>query len=149
MDSQQGWTPDYPEGDTRAGSGRGGKRAADKTPGSTPRSQQQGGPPPAKGRKAPRGLDQEFGQADHQEGEAPQQRQTSATVLDADLFEQTYLEVYPSKLATNPPPREMSYVSPGKARDPPEGHGEWGTPLQVRKIRRYGRQRHDLSLIHI
>ena len=114
MDSQQGWTPDYPEGDTRAGSGRGGKRAADKTPGSTPRSQQQGGPPPAKGRKAPRGLDQEFGQADHQEGEAPQQRQTSATVLDADLFEQTYLEVYPSKLATNPPPREMSYVSPGK-----------------------------------
>ena len=111
MDSQQGWTPDYPEGDTRAGSGRGGKRAADKTPGSTPRSQQQGGPPPAKGRKAPRGLDQEFGQADP--GEAPQ-RQTEATVLDADLFEQTYLEVYPSKLATNPPPREMSYVSPGK-----------------------------------
>ena len=112
MDSQQGWTPDYPEGANRSNSGRGGKRTADKTPGSTPRPEQQGGPPPAKGRKAPRGLEQEFGQADPQEGEA--QRQTNATVLDADMFEQTYLEVYPSQATTNPTPREMSYVSPGK-----------------------------------
>ena len=116
MNTQQpGWTPDYPEGDARADPGRGGKRAAARTPGSTPRSDHQGGPPPAMGRKAPRGLEQDFGYADNQEGEAYQQRQYyNTTVLEADLYEQTYLEVYPSQAVTNPPSKDMSYVSPGK-----------------------------------
>ena len=96
MDPQQGWRPDYPDGEPRADSGRGGKRAADKTPASTPRPEHQGGPPPAMGRKAPRGLEQEFVYADNPEGEAYQQRQYNTTVLEADLYEQTYLEVFPS-----------------------------------------------------
>ena len=64
------------------------------------------------GRKAPRGLEQDFVYADKPEGEAYQQRQYNTTVLEADLYEQTYLEVFPSQAVTNPPPKDMSYVNP-------------------------------------
>ena len=66
------------------------------------------------GRKAPRALEQDFVYADKPEGEAYQQRQYNTTVLEADLYEQTYLEVFPSQAVTNPPSKDMSYVSPGK-----------------------------------
>ena len=89
---QSGWVPDYTEDPAQAGH----KRTAARTPGSgttgssTPGGR--GGPIPVNARKARKGLDEDFSNAD-QRDHAQQQHNFDPTVLEADEYEQTYLEV--------------------------------------------------------
>ena len=110
---EAGWTPDHPEETALAGSNRAGKRPAARTPSSkgkeSPVQASQERPPP-RGRKARKGLDEDLSNAEDQD-EHFREEMYSTTVLPADEYYVTYLEIFPSKLDTNPPPKEMTFTS--------------------------------------
>ena len=111
---QAGWTPDNLEEAEMADANKGAKRPAARTPGSKDREPQPASQErlPPRGRKARKGLDDDLGRAANQEeADSKQQQLYNTTVLAEDEFHLVYLEIFPSKLETNPPAKYMCFTS--------------------------------------